>query len=85
MAKLLFLGRLADVAGEAEVELRLADPLDWPAVLSRLEDCFSTALADAVSDARVRVAINGTLLAEREALELGVSDEIAFLPPVSGG
>ena len=85
MAKLVFLGKLADLAGKAEAEFRFTAPLDWPDVMGWLEDCFSETLADAVRDPRVRVAVNGKLLADKEALELHIADELAFLPPVSGG
>jgi molybdopterin synthase sulfur carrier subunit len=84
-AKLVFLGRLSELAGKAEAEVGFTSPLDWPAVIAWLEDCFSAALADAVRDVRVRLAINGSLLQDREGLVLRDGDELAFLPPVSGG
>ena len=77
--RLVFLGRLADVAGGAAS--------DWPgeAPLSIEAICAAQAppLATALADPRVRFAINGTL-APREAL-LRAGDELACLPPVSGG
>jgi molybdopterin synthase sulfur carrier subunit len=42
-------------------------------------------LAAAVRDPRVKVALNGAVLADREALVARHGDEIALLPPVSGG
>jgi len=84
-AKLVFLGRLTDLAGRAEAEFGFTAPLDWPDVLAWLEDAYSEALADAVLDPKVRVAVNGIILADREGLELRDGDELAFLPPVSGG
>lgn len=78
MARLVFLGRLEDIAGGAEREVpggALAD------VLSALDRDLAAALgAD-----RIRVALNGTLVADRSAVVLGDGDELAFLPPVSGG
>lgn len=78
MAKLVFLGRLEDIAGGAEREVpggTLAD------VLGALEPDLAAALrAD-----RIRLAVNGTLVTDRGALALGEGDELAFLPPVSGG
>lgn len=77
MAKLVFLGRLADAAGCAELDVA-PGPLE--AVLASLDP----ALALALLDERVRIALNGDLIAERGVV-LGAGDELAFLPPVSGG
>ena len=78
MAKLVFLGRLEDIAGSAEREVpggALAD------VLAGLD----SDLVAALSGDRIRLAVNGTLVADRGAIVLGDGDELAFLPPVSGG
>ncbi|MBW8755386.1 MAG: MoaD/ThiS family protein [Sphingomonadales bacterium] len=78
MARLLFLGRLEDIAGGAEREVPGGALVD---VLSALDPDLAAALtAD-----RVRLAVNGTLVSDRAAVVLGESDELAFLPPVSGG
>ena len=78
MARLVFLGRLEDIAGGAERDVpggALAD------VLAALDpDLAAALLAD-----RIRLALNGTLVADRGAVVLGEGDELAFLPPVSGG
>lgn len=73
------LGKLADMAGAPA--LMLAAPLDWAGLMAALPP----ALADAADDPRNRVAINGTLLADKAALHAADGDEIALLPPVSGG
>ena len=78
MARLVFLGRLEDIAGGAEREVpggALAD------VLATLDP----ELAAALGADRIRIALNGTLVAARSTLVLGEADELAFLPPVSGG
>ena len=78
MAKLVFLGKLADVAGGGELAVapgKLAD------VLARLP----APLAVALLDERVRLALNGEVIAHPEGIVLGEGDELAFLPPVSGG
>lgn len=77
--KLVFLGRLEDAAGAPELAVAPASSLD--AVLADLDP----ALAAALSGERVRLALNGTLVADRGALTLRDGDELAFLPPVSGG
>lgn len=80
MARLLFLGRLEDMAGAAEMHLPLSVPTPLAEVIARLPD----GLAAAVADPRVRLAVNGILCADRHRV-VAVADELAFLPPVSGG
>ncbi|MFA7602746.1 MAG: MoaD/ThiS family protein [Novosphingobium sp.] len=78
MAKLVFLGRLEDVAGGAERQVAGGSLAD---VLDALEPDLAAELA---AD-RIRLALNGTLVADRAAVVLAEGDELAFLPPVSGG
>lgn len=77
--KLIFLGKLADLAGAPEREA--AAPLDWPGLLATLGE----SLCHEVSDERIRLALNGRLLPDKTALEARAGDEVALLPPVSGG
>lgn len=79
MVTIVLLGKLADFAGAPL--LQLAAPLDWAGLKAALPD----ALAKAIDDPRNRVAINGALLTDKAALQAGEGDEIALLPPVSGG
>lgn len=79
MVTVVFLGKLADLAGAPS--LQLAAPLDW----AGLKAALPSALAEAVDDPRNRVALNGALLADKAGLQAGAGDEIALLPPVSGG
>lgn len=84
-ARLIFLGKLADLAGCAESSLACAAPLGWAEVLVNLEEHLGVAAAEALRGPQVKVALNGTLVADRAALVLCDGDELAFLPPVSGG
>ena len=77
--RLVFLGKLADMTGSQERDL--AAPLDWPALLAALPD----ELAAIVQQDRTRLAVNGELLADKAALAAADGDEVALLPPVSGG
>lgn len=77
--KLVFLGRLEDVAGAAEREVETVASVN--AVLAALD----AALAAALKADRVKLAINGLLFHDHEAPVLKDGDELAFLPPVSGG
>ena len=75
----VFLGKLADLAGEGE--RALPAPLDWPGLLEAL----GAGLAAAVAGERTKVAVNGALLADKTTLAAQDGDEVALLPPVSGG
>lgn len=77
--RLVFLGKLADLAGVAEREVPA--PLDWTGLLKALEP----ALAVQVAGEKVRIALNGGLFADKLSLNASDGDEIALLPPVSGG
>lgn len=75
----MLLGKLADIGGAPTLTLNA--PLDW----AGLRAAFPPALAEAVDDPRNRVALNGALLADKAVLQAADGDEIALLPPVSGG
>ena len=77
--KLVFLGRLEDVAGAPEREVETALSVD--AVLAALDP----GLAAALTADNVKLAVNGMLFNDRTAPVLKDGDELAFLPPVSGG
>jgi len=77
--KLVFLGRLADLAGAPELELE--GPLDWSGLVGHLPG----PLGEAVAGERVKLALNGKVLPDKTALSARNGDEIALLPPVSGG
>ena len=77
--KLVFLGRLADLAGAPE--RGVAGPLDWPALVEALRGD----LGEWVTGNKVKLALNGAVLADKAELRAEDGDEIALLPPVSGG
>lgn len=77
-SKLLFLGRLEDVAGTPELMVA-------PGALETIMAGLDRALAVALLGDRIRLALNGTLISERGGIVLADGDELAFLPPVSGG
>jgi molybdopterin synthase sulfur carrier subunit len=77
--KLVFLGKLADLAAAPEKDV--AGPLDWAGLL----DALSEPLGEAVRGDKVKLALNGVVLADKTALSANDGDEIALFPPVSGG
>jgi molybdopterin synthase sulfur carrier subunit len=81
MTRVVLLGRLRDVAGWRERTLEPA-----PASLSALRDQLAredAALGQALAGKGVQAAVNKTLA--RGDVALHACDEIAFLPPMSGG
>ena len=77
--RILFLGPLQDLAGEAEREVDA--PLDWTGLL----EAVGREVADQLKEERVNVACAGRVLADKTALLAQDGDEVALLPPVSGG
>jgi len=77
-AKLVFLGRLADAVGAAELTV---DPGSLETILGHLPQSLAVSLLDD----RVKLALNGELITGRGGIVLAAGDELAFLPPVSGG
>ena len=73
--RVVFLGRLQDAAGEAE--RTVAAQTDVEALIAS----FEPDLAGALRSDKVRIAVNGVL----GKTTLNDGDEVAFLPPVSGG
>ena len=69
------------VGGPAEVLFTPADEEDLALLLAALEPD----LAAQLQGERVRWAVNGALASRDAAPALKDGDEIAFLPPVSGG
>jgi Molybdopterin converting factor, small subunit len=77
--RLVFLGKLADLAGAPEAEV--AGPLDWNGLIEALPG----PLGEVAKGEKVRLAVNGAVLSDKSALAAADGDEIALLPPVSGG
>ncbi len=76
---LVFLGKLADLAGVPEQDVPA--PLDWQGLLEALPG----PLGEATKGDKVKLALNGAVLTDKTALAASDGDEVALLPPVSGG
>ena len=84
--RVLYLGRLQDLAGRPESEFGSSSgDLDWPDLVAVLEDHVNPAIAEAVRDPQIKIAVNGKVQVDREDLIFRHGDEVALLPPVSGG
>lgn len=79
--RLVFLGKLAELAGCVEQVLDAPAPLGWDPLLAALPVELSVIIAGD----KVRVALDGAVLPDKRLLNAGEGAEIAFLPPVSGG
>lgn len=77
--QIIFLGPLADLAGQNEMEAEA--PLDWDGLLA----IVGAGVAAQLREERVHVACGGKVLADKAALSAQDGDEVALLPPVSGG
>jgi len=83
MIRLVFLGRLGEVA---PANLATVAP-EMVATLSQLKDWLSQCaphLGQALRDVPTRLVVNHTLIHDLMTPIFG-GDEIAFLPPMSGG
>jgi molybdopterin synthase sulfur carrier subunit len=84
--RVVYLGKLADIAGRPESQFGSSNgELDWPDLVEVLRNHVNPEISEAVEDSRTRVAVNGELLADKTYLVAKHGDEIALLPPVSGG
>ena len=79
MIRIVILGKLADLAASETREV--AGPLDWEGLLAAMPP----AVAQQLCEERVHVAVNGAVLTDKASLAAEDGDEIALLPPVSGG
>lgn len=75
----LFLGPLRDLAGKESCEM--AAPLDWGGLLAAV----GPKVAAQLQLDRVNVACGGMVLPDKTCLAAKDGDEVALLPPVSGG
>ncbi|MBV7264657.1 MoaD/ThiS family protein [Erythrobacter ani] len=76
---ILFLGPLRDAAGEES--RAVPAPLDWTGLIGAV----GTDIAQQLADDRVNIACGGRVLADKTSLQAKDGDEVALLPPVSGG
>jgi molybdopterin synthase sulfur carrier subunit len=81
--RIVYCGRLQDAAGRRSAEV---DPPAEVATALAVRDWISAddqSLRDALRDPSVRIVVNDeVLIGDRH---VGPDDEIAFMPPVSGG
>ena len=84
MAKLVFLGRLRDIAGPHLADVALPHDVRTLAGLTDWLDRTEPALGRALGAIRTQFAVNQVIIRD-PAHGIADNDEIAFLPPMSGG
>lgn len=77
--RIVFLGPLRDLAGEAHRDVPAA--LDWAGLL----DTVGPTIGAQLRNERVHIACAGRVLADKTTLMAHDGEEVALLPPVSGG
>jgi len=79
----LFFASLRDATCTDSMEVSLPDDSDLTALMQRLQQDLGSEAIAALQAENVRIALNQTLISPTGILQDG--DEIAFLPPVTGG
>ncbi|MEQ9450921.1 MAG: MoaD/ThiS family protein [Pseudomonadales bacterium] len=81
--RVVFFASLRDATGMADCQVE-ANSL--PVLLDKMRSMFVAEVMTALTADNVRIAVNQQLLAgEQHDLTLQNGDEVAFLPPVTGG
>jgi molybdopterin synthase sulfur carrier subunit len=80
--KVLFFASLREQVGVDQLQVK-AQNLE--AVLSALRETLSDSAMQAVETDNVRIAVNQQLIEAELDLSLIDGDEVAFMPPVTGG
>ena len=81
--RVLFFASLKEEVGAGELEIPLAAETGLTDFLSALAGQLSASAIDTLRGENVRVAINQNLITGDVRIRPG--DEVAFLPPVTGG
>ena len=83
MAQLLFFGKLADIAGVRQRELSLPAGVETVAALRDHIAAGDAELGVALMAPSVKFVVNEAIVSDDA--RISDADEVAFLPPVSGG
>ena len=83
--RVLFFGKLREIAGAGEISLPEAAEGRPVSALSALLTRDNPALLEALSHASVRVAINFEIVARGMDPQVPAGSEVAYMPPMSGG
>lgn len=83
--KILFFGKLADIAGADEWPMPdLTAPLPASQFIAHITSNHPE-LAKALGEASNRLCLNQSMIPASQDPDITATDEVAFLPPMSGG
>lgn len=85
MARVLFFGRLSDASGSEELIIPLPAQARHLSDLKTMLARLNPELGAMLEDRSVRTAINQRMSPVHEDPAIADRDEIAFMPPMSGG
>lgn len=81
--RVLFFASLKDATGTAEVTLDLTEEVSLDGLIEKLAGSLPATGIEALRAENIRIAINQTLT--RNPVRVAPGDEVAFMPPVTGG
>ena len=81
--EVLFFASLRDATGTDRVRLEISEPLPLDVFLPKLTSVVGESGVAALSAENVRIAINQEMIRGSATVQDG--DEVAFMPPVTGG
>lgn len=81
--RVLFFASLKDAVGTGELTLAVTEAVSLDALIAQLASVLPESGLSALRAENIRVAVNQTLISNTGQIEPG--DEVAFLPPVTGG
>ena len=83
MIKVLLFGRLGDLHPEQTISIELSETISTPADVRHFLSTKNAALGKALAEPQNLIALNQKIISDDQILSEG--DELAFLPPVTGG
>ena len=83
MIKVLFFAQLGELAGRDSMELDSSQSLKLSELIKVLEKSLPVELIESVSDEATMVSVNQAI--SNRVVLVNDGDEVAFLPPFSGG
>lgn len=83
--KVLYFGRLSDAAGGMEAPMPAFEGAVNAEALIDLLDAATPGLAAALRAPEVRICVNLVIQPKQARIDIHPGDEVAFLPPMSGG
>ena len=83
--RILFFGKLSDLSGDSEWPMpEFAGTMDEAGFIDLIAGTMPE-LARALREPSVRICVNQAIVPASEKIAVTSSDEVAFLPPMSGG